>query len=193
MPLGDIVTKDDAWAFLNSVTIFLVFFPLPENITRSSFFLLVTIGIFILVHKLSEIEGVHKRIFFIQLIDAEIQKRRATSDPDYDHLPAKGRDEVDKIDEYFHSHAKTFTALLILTLAHLFLILLQVLNVIDGRFVNLQTYHLNVIHLVSLILAINVILMYSTYQEIRKYLFVDLKEVYEYYDRSDGERDDVSN
>lgn len=193
MPLGNIVSKEDGWIYINSIVLFLVFFPLPENLTKSSLFLLVTLSIFILVHKLSAIERLHKHIFITQLIDSEVKKRQAAPDSDYDDLPAEGREEVDKIDEYFHSHAKTFSALLILTLTHGVLILLLVVGIIEGSTLDLQGYNLDTIYFLISISVINSVLMYEDYQEIRRYLFVDLKEVYDKYSRLDGEGEDVSN
>jgi hypothetical protein len=193
VPLGNIVSKDDGWIYINSIVIFLVFFSLPENLTKSSLFLIVTLGMFILINKIAAIERLHKHIFFTQLIDSEIQRRKATSDPDYDALPAKGQEEVDKIDEYFHDHAKTFSALLILSLTQGLLILLLAVGVIQSSTLNLQSYTVDVLYLIGRILVINSILMYSNYHEIRRYLFVDLKEVYDKYSRLDGEVEDVSN
>lgn len=181
MPLGNLITKDDGWIYINAVIVYLVFLPFPQKISTSSIFTIVTLGISILTTKLSSLENLHKRIFKRQLIKSEIQRRRAAPDRDYGDLSAEGQEEVDKIDEYFHDYAKTFSALLIITVPHLSLIALQLIGLIPESTLTPQNYSLNSVHFGIGAVVINTVLMYDFYHEIRRYMFEDLKEVYSEY------------
>lgn len=181
MPLGSIITKDDGWIYINSVIVYLIFSPFPQKITTSSIFIIVTLGISILTNKLSSLENLHKRIFKRQLVKSEIRRRRAAPNRDYDDLSAEGQEEVDKIDEYFHDYAKTFSALLIITVSHLSLITLQFTGLIPESTFTPSNYSLNTVHFGFGAVVINTVLMYDSYHEIRRYMFEDLKEVYRRY------------
>lgn len=181
MPLGSLVSRDDGWTYINAVIIYLVFFPFPDRITTSSIFIVITLVIAIFTNRLSSLEELHKLIFKRQLIKSEIQRRRVAPNHDYDDLSSEGQDEVDKIDEYFHNHANTFSRLLIVTLSHLFLIILQAAGAISGPMFTLPNYTLDPIHLGMFAVIANIVLMYDSYHEIRRYMFVDLKEVYDRY------------
>lgn len=181
MPLGNLLSRDDGWTYINAIIVYLVFFPFPKNITTSSVFLIVTISISIFINKLSSPEKLHKIVFKRQLIRSEIEKRRAAPNQDYYDLSAEGQDEVSKIDEYFHDHAKTFSGLLILTVLQLSLIILQFTGVVPNSTFNLQNYNLNPVYLGIFIVITNIALMYDSHHEIRRYMLVDLKEVYDKY------------
>lgn len=181
MPLGNLVTSDDGWIYLNAVIIYMVFFQFPERIIASSIFLLVTIGISITINRLSSLEKFHRLIFKRQLIKSEIQRRRVAPNHDYDDLSAEGQDEVDKIDEYFHTYANTFSGLFILTISHLVLVSLQVLGVKSAPTFVFNNFNLNPLHLEIFVVIANTVLMYDSYHQIRRYMFVDLKDVYDKY------------
>lgn len=191
MPLGNIVDRDDGWIYVNAIVLFLVFFTLPKNPTKSSVFLIITLGTFLLIHRISMIEGLHKFVFKVQLLDHKIQKRQAAPNTDYDDLSDNGQKEVDKIDEYFHSHAKTFSALMAFSLIHGLLFLLLLLEVMERQYLMLESYKFNMEYLVGALLMINLLFMYDNYKEIRRYLFVDLIEVYSKYNHQNGDQTNV--
>jgi len=179
--LENLITKENGWLYVNLIVIYLVLFNLPTSFNDSSLFVVFTFGLFISILKVSSLETLHNFLFKRLLAGLEVELRKINPDYDFYNLKKEAQEEVDKIDKYFHSHAMSFSSLLLASVMQLISLLLQVIGVMPFKSLTIQTLAIYSHYITAIIILINILVIYDDFRQIKDYMFVNCKRVYEKY------------
>lgn len=186
MRLENLITRENSWLYINIVAIYLVFLHLPKNFNDSPVFLIVTFGLFILVFKISSLETFHHVLFKKLLATLEMELRKIGPKYDFYNLKKEAQEEINRIDKYFHDHAASFSSLLIASMMQVPPFLFQFIEIIPPKIFTVQTLTIYSYYITVIIIAINILIMYDDFRQIKNYMFVNYRQVYKKYGAKDG-------